>query len=133
MGKKFQNSYYCILILALPTLIEYPQQIARTTIIAKNKVKLQSLGLIVTSILNLIIGSMLSSNYGAIGVSLGICITAFLNLIYMNYIYMKELKFDMLAYYRACYGKIIIPSNEGVDWAYGKGCNHRRYIFCTFL
>jgi hypothetical protein len=22
---------------------------------------------------------------------------------------MKELKFDMLAYYRACYGKIIIP------------------------
>ena len=109
MGRKFTNSYYCILILALPTLIEYPQQIARTTIIAKNKVKQQSVGLIVTSILNLFMGSLLSYYFGAIGVSLGICFTAFLNLIYMNYIYVKELKFDMLSYYKACYGKIMIP------------------------
>lgn len=109
MGKSFENSYYCILILALPTLIEYPQQIARTTIIAKNKVKLQSMGLIVTSILNLLIGSLLSSYWGAIGVSLGICITACMNLIYMNFIYVKELHFDMIHYYRSCYGKIIIP------------------------
>lgn len=109
MGEDYRNSYYCIIVLVLPTLIEYPQQIARTTIIAKNKVKLQSMGLIVTSVINILLSSLLSYYLGAFGVSLGICITAFMNLIYMNYIYVKVLKFDMLSYYKTCYGKIMLP------------------------
>lgn len=43
MGDEFTVSYYCVLLLAFPTIFEYSQQIANTTIIAKNKVKLQAI------------------------------------------------------------------------------------------
>lgn len=109
MGEEFLKSYYCTVILILPAIFEYSQQIARLTVIAENKVKLQSIGLISTSIINVIIALPLSYYYGSIGISLAICITQFLNLIFMNFIYYKILKFDMLNFYRMCYLKMIIP------------------------
>jgi O-antigen/teichoic acid export membrane protein len=109
MGEEFLKSYYCTVILILPAIFEYSQQIARLTVIAENKVKLQSIGLISTSIINVIIALPLSYYYGSIGISLAICITQFLNLIFMNFIYYKILKFDMLKFYRMCYLKMIIP------------------------
>lgn len=109
MGEEYVKSYYCTVLLILPAIIEYSQQIARLTIVAENKVKLQSIGLISTSILNVPISLLLSYYHGAIGVSLAICITSFLNLIYMNIIYYKVLKFDMFKFYKICYVRMIIP------------------------
>ena len=109
MGEEYEKSYYCTIILILPALFEYTQQIARLTVVAENKVKLQSIGLISTSILNIPISLLLSYRHGAVGVSLAICITAFLNLIFMNIIYYKVLKFDMLKFYRICFVRMIIP------------------------
>jgi O-antigen/teichoic acid export membrane protein len=109
MGEEFLKSYYCTVILILPAIFEYSQQIARLTVIAENKVKLQSIGLLSTSIMNVIIALPLSYHYGSVGISLAICITQFLNLIYMNIIYYKVLKFDMLKFYRMCYLRMIVP------------------------
>jgi O-antigen/teichoic acid export membrane protein len=109
MGKDYMKSYGCTVVLILPALFEYSQQIARLTIVAENKVKYQAIGLISTSILNIPISMLLSYYYGAFGVSLAICITGFLNLIYMNLIYYKVLKFNMLKFYQSCYFKMVIP------------------------
>ena len=108
MGEEFLVAYFCTVILALPTIFEYSQQIANTTIIAKNKVKLQSIGLLVTSLINVIISPILSSYWGAWGVSLSIVITAFLNLIYINIIYYKVLKINVFEFYKKCYISILI-------------------------
>jgi O-antigen/teichoic acid export membrane protein len=109
MGEEFSKSYYCTVILILPAIFEYSQQIAKLTIIAENKVKLQSIGLICTSMINVAIAFPLSYYHGAIGICLAICITQFLNLIYMNFIYHRVLQFDMLKYYKMCYLRMIIP------------------------
>ncbi len=109
MGKEYLNAYYCTVILVIPTLFEYSQQIARTTILAKNKVKLQSIGLICTSILNIGIAALLSYYFGAIGVCSAICITAVINLIYMNVIYYKVLHFGMIHFYKSCYIRMLLP------------------------
>lgn len=109
MGVEYIKSYYCTVFLILPALFEYSQQIARLTIVAENKVKLQSIGLICTSLINVPIALLLSYYQGAIGVSIAIGITGFLNLIYMNLLYYKVLKFDMLQFYKICYFRMIIP------------------------
>jgi O-antigen/teichoic acid export membrane protein len=109
MGVEYEKSYYCTLLLILPAVFEYSQQIARLTIVAENKVKLQSIGLVSTSILNIPIALFLSYYLGSVGVCLAICITSFLNLIYMNTIYYKVLKFDMFRFYKICYLRMIIP------------------------
>lgn len=109
MGEEFIPAYYCTIVLTLPTIFEYSQQIANTTILAKNKVKLQSIGLLVTSLINLLISSILSKLFGAVGVSLGICITAFLNLIYINIVYYRVLKINVFEFYKKCYLPIALP------------------------
>ncbi len=109
MGPDYIKSYNCTIFLILPAIFEYSQQIARLTVVAENKVKLQSIGLISTSIINIPISLLLSYYYGAIGVSLAICITGFLNLIYMNAIYYRVLKFDMFLFFRECYYRMLIP------------------------
>lgn len=114
MGKEFEPSYYCVLLLALPTIFEYSQQIANTTIIAKNKVKIQALGLLITSFLNVVISPILSSKLGVYGVCLAIFIAAFLNLIFMNIVYYKVLKMNVFEFYKKCYLPIFIPIVGGI-------------------
>lgn len=114
MGDEFIVSYYCVLLLAFPTIFEYSQQIANTTIIAKNKVKLQAIGLMTTSLINLVISPVLSYSLGAVGVSAGIVITALLNFIYQNILYYRVLKIDVFRFYRQCYLTILIPIAGGI-------------------
>ena len=114
MGEEFLVSYYCVLLLAFPTIFEYSQQIANTTIIAKNKVKLQSIGLLVTSLINIIISPILSHYFGSVGVSIGIVITAFLNLIFLNVVYYRVLKINVFTFYRQCYLPILFPIIGGI-------------------
>lgn len=114
MGTEFEPSYHCVLLLALPTIFEYSQQIANTTIIAKNKVSVQAIGLLATSLLNVIISPVLSTKYGVYGVSISIIITAFLNLIFMNVVYYKILKIDVFEFYKRCYLSIITPIIGGI-------------------
>ncbi len=114
MGDEFAVSYYCVLLLAFPTIFEYSQQIANTTIIAKNKVKLQAMGLLATSFVNLAVSPILSHYFGAVGVSTGIVITAFLNFIYQNTLYYRVLKINVFTFYRRCYLPILIPIVCGI-------------------
>lgn len=109
MGDEFLPSYYCVLLLAFPTIFEYSQQIAKTTIIAKNKVKYEAIGFLASSILNVVISPFLAKKYGVYGVSVGILITSMLNLIYINIIYIKVLKLDMAKFYKSCYLRILLP------------------------
>lgn len=109
MGEEFAPAYICTVILSFPTIFEYSQQIANTTILAQNKVKFQSIGLIVTSVINLIISAPLCQRFGAIGVCIGILITSILNLIYINIVYYKVLKINVFEFYKKCYMRILPP------------------------
>ncbi len=114
MGDEFLPSYYCVLLLAFPTIIEYSQQIASTTMIATNRVKYSALCYLGTSLLNVIISPILSYFFGVYGVSLAILISSIVNIIIMNIIYCKVLKLNMLLFYKKCYLPALIPIIGGI-------------------
>lgn len=109
MGEEFLPAYYCTIILALPTIFEYSQQIARTTILAKNKVNYQAIGLIVTSLINIAMAAVITPRMGAKGVCIAIMITSFLNFIYMNIVFYKVLKINVFKFFKETYIPILIP------------------------
>ena len=108
MGKDFIISYYCALLLMIPSLFEYSQQIANTTIVAKNYVKHQAILLIISSVFGCGLSFLFSYLWGSIGVSLSLCITGLINVIGLNYIHKKKLNIDIKRFYKECYFNIFI-------------------------
>lgn len=109
MGPEYSKSYICTLILVFPTLISASQQIPSTTVIAKNLVRFQAVCMIVSGVLGLGMSYILSKYMGSIGVCLGTSITALINIIYMNVVYVKRAGIDMISFYKKVY-LMLVPT-----------------------
>ncbi len=107
MGPEYSRTYYCTLIIILPTLISSSLQIASTTVIAKNLVKYQARCMIVTGCLGLAFSYIASIFLGSIGVCLGTAMAALLNILYMNTIYIKKAGINMFDFYKKTYLRAI--------------------------
>lgn len=107
MGPEFEKTYYCALIILIPSFISGTQQIAATTVIAKNLIKYQSYCMIFSGVLGLVLSYVSSLFFGAVGVCLGTAISSIINIIYMNYIYYKKANINMLEFYKKCYFRAI--------------------------
>ena len=107
MGPEYEKSYYCALIIILPTFISGTQQIANTTVIAKNLIRYQSYCMMVTGVLGLAVSYVLSMYIGAIGVCVGTSITALMNTAFMNTIYYKKAGINVFVFYKNCYLKAL--------------------------
>lgn len=107
MGLEYEKTYYCAAILMLPSLISCTQQIANTTVIAKNLIKYLSYCVMVTGVLGLAISFFLSMHIGAIGVCIGTAVTALLSTVFMNVIYHKKVGINIFEFYKKCYFKAI--------------------------
>lgn len=107
MGPEFEKTYYCALIILIPSFISGTQQIAATTVIAKNLIKYQSYCMIFSRVLGLVLSYVSSLYLGAIGVCLGTTISSIINTIYMNYIYHKKANINMFVFYKQCYSRAI--------------------------
>lgn len=109
MGPDFHESYYCAILVMIPAFFEYSQQIANTTIIAKNYVKDQAIWLICTSLLGVCISYMLAQIGGAKGTCLALCVVGLINVLGLNIIHKKRLGIDILSFYKNCYRKMCMP------------------------
>lgn len=109
MGKNFDLAYYCALLIMLPGVFRVPQQIASTTIIAMNKVKVQALVYVFIAILNISLSSILSHYFGALGAAISICLVYLIRLIIMNIIYYKVLHINIFSFIKDCYLKMAPP------------------------
>ena len=107
MGPAYIKSYYCAMIIILPSLISCSQQIAGTTVIAKNLIQYQAKFMILSGALGLAISYVLSIFTGAIGVCIGTAFTALANIIYMGGIYRRKAGIDMTRFYRKCWFRAI--------------------------
>ena len=98
----FVESYICAVLLIIPSLFYLPMQIANTTLIVENKVKLQA-----TIFANVVLSIPLSKAFGAIGASASICIAYFIRNILMIITHHRVLKLNMLEFYRRTYCKLL--------------------------
>ena len=102
----FTDSYLCAVLLIVPSFFYLPLQIANTTIIVENKVKLQSFVFIIMGIINVVLSIILSKYYGALGASISIFVAYMVRTILMVVIHIKVLNLDMWRFFKATFLKI---------------------------
>lgn len=107
MGKDYINSYYGAILIFLPDLLIFSQQIANTLMVAENKVKLQAYGYLIMAAVCLSCSFPLSKYFGCIGACLAIAVGYLANFIYINVIYVRVIKLDMKQFYKSCYLHIV--------------------------
>ena len=107
VGPDFTNTYWCAILLILPSFFHLPQEIAATGIIAANKVKQQAWVYMCMGILNIILAFPLAAYWGEMGVALSICIAYFVRTIGMNILYVKELGINIKLFFRCSFLKIV--------------------------
>ena len=107
VGDEYQLSYYCFIFLVLLDIIEYPQQIADTTLVATNNVKIRAIIAVITGVLNVALSLFLSSRWGALGAACSVFAVTAVRMIANNIAYKKILKLDLRRFYKECYLSIL--------------------------
>lgn len=102
----FGQTYLSAVLLILPSVFYLPMQIANTTLIVENKVKLQAKVFILMGLINVVCSVILSKHFGAIGASISIFIAYMVRTILMGIIYHVNLKFDMWKFIKEVYLKL---------------------------
>lgn len=69
VGNEFSDSYFCSILIILPSLLFLPQEIGIQTITAANKVKKLAILYFFMGLINLIIAVIFTPRFGAIGMS----------------------------------------------------------------
>lgn len=106
LGSAFAQTYICTVLVFLPAIFEYSQQIGTTLIIAKNVVKYQALGFLGIGLLTLALSFVLAKWWGAVGVCMSICIAGFANVRLQSWIFSAKLGLNMKEFSR----KAILPA-----------------------
>lgn len=107
MGKEYVGSWPCAILLFIPDILLFSQQIANTTAIAKNKVKEMSFGYIGMAIVSIAMSFILCKKYGALGSAIAITLAYSVLFICLNIIYYKHLKINVFEFFKKCYMKFI--------------------------
>lgn len=103
----FAESYICAVLLIVPSMFYLPMQIANTTLIVENKVRLQAIIFIIMGVANVVLSLPLSKYFGAIGASASICIAYFIRNILMAFTHYKVLKINMPSFFKQVYLKLL--------------------------
>ena len=107
MGKKYERAYYVALLMILPDLIYAPQEIARTTLVAENRIKYQAVVYVIIGIINVAVSLILCPRLGELGAGISIFMEYSVRFILMTRIYNKILKIDVFCFFRECHGKML--------------------------
>ncbi len=103
MGKDYQRAYYGAIIIFIPDLLIFSQQIANTLMIVENRVKLQAIGYIIMAVVCLSCTFFFSNIYGCVGACLAIAVGYLANFVYINFIYAKKMRLNLKEFYIKCY------------------------------
>ena len=109
MGEEYIEAYAGIALVMIPGLFHNAMQIADTTLIVENKVKLTAEIHIVTGIVNVLLSFPLSKHFGVTGACVSICIAYMVRNVLQHIICHKALPLDIPAFVKECYGRMSIP------------------------
>lgn len=107
VGADFRQSYLCAVLLIIPSFFHLPQMIGNEAIYATNKVKKLSIIYILMAIINIVGAILLTPYWGSIGVCFSICIAYLVRTVGMDIIFYKDIKIDVLSFFKNCYLKLM--------------------------
>lgn len=102
----FALSYWCAVLLIVPSFFYLPMQIANTTLIVENKVKLQAYVFLIMGGINVVLSLVLSKYFGAVGASASIFVAYMVRTILMAVIYKRVLKLNMGKFFKESFLKL---------------------------
>lgn len=109
VGSDFNESYYCAVLIILPSLLQLPQDIGCQAIYAKNKVRKLSIVYVAMAATNIVGAVIMAPLWGALGICISICIAYFVRTIGMDVIFYRDLNIDVFAFFRETFVKMSIP------------------------
>lgn len=110
MGNGYEDIYLCALLLIFPSLIDVPQQIGRSSLLVKDKVKGQGIAYIAMVALNILLSFILIPPLGVIGASVSICVAYLVRTLILNVMYRKYLELSLGYYYRNAYLRWLVTA-----------------------
>lgn len=109
MGPEFSEAYLGILLVLIPGIFYNSLQIANTTLVVTNNVKLQAIVNAIMGLVNVALSLLLSYLFGVVGACLSIFVAYMIRAVILNVIYYKKLHFDIPKFIRECYIRMSIP------------------------
>ena len=101
IGNGYDDSYYVALLLILPSIVSFSQNLGIEIQRAKNVHRYSSIIRGIMAIANLLISIYLCQIYGVIGCTIGTTISIVLfNIIFMNVFYHKKCSINIIAYWK---------------------------------
>ena len=122
MGDGYQDAYIGILMVVIPGLFYNTLQVANTSLIVVNKVKIQAIIMVISGLINLVLSFILSYFYGVIGACFSIFVAYSVKAILTNIVAKRILKLDISRFIRKCYVRMLIPCL--ITLALGIGLNY---------
>lgn len=107
VGSEYADAYYCILLVIIPGLFYNSLQIANTSMIVQNKVKLQAIIAVICGVINVILSFILSKFYGVIGASISIFIAYTIRAILYHIVQKTVMGFDIKSFILHCYLRML--------------------------
>lgn len=107
VGEGFKESYLCAVFVIIPTIFYLPQEIGIQLIMVKNEVKYQAIVWTIMAVVSLLLSFVFGKYWGALGVSIAICIAYFIRTIGMDIILLRRLHVDVLHFFKVTYSRMI--------------------------
>lgn len=103
MGNGYENTYYCALLIIFPSLLECPQQVAKTALLTKDVVKEQAYIYVIMAVCNVVVAALLLKIVGVVGAGIAVLIAYTIRFILTNVLYKKKLNINLKHYFLNTY------------------------------
>lgn len=109
MGPDYLEAYWGAVLIIASSMFYSSLQIAHTTAIAMNKVKMIAFLDVIIGVLNVALSFPLSKKYGVLGACLAICVSYIVRVVICNFLYNRYLPVDIPAFVKKCYLRMSVP------------------------
>lgn len=106
VGPEYSKVYLCSILFLIPIVIQLPQEIGMTYIIAANKVKMQSAIYVGMAVTNIVLAIPLTKYFGVLGLSMAIFAAFSFRTIAIDIIFHRKLNLNMIVFFRGTFGSL---------------------------
>lgn len=118
MGEGYESVYFCALLLIAPSLLDLPQQVARTAMLTGGYIREQSFAYLAMAVTNLALFFVFIPRFGVVGAALSVCAAYFVRTAVSNVLYRKKLPVNLAAYFKSAYGRWLLVAATTVVFGF---------------
>lgn len=134
VGEDFINSYYIVCCLIAHSIVTLPQEVAQTTLLASNKIQYKAFASLIIAFISFPLTLTFVPENGAVAAAISILIANFFgSVIFMNAIYLKVLKLDLLNFFIKCHGEFLLPLSITIVFSYVVNLYYQSSALSTFI